>query len=183
MPFTTKQTKGIWKTDFINSDFVEIKSESHLNKPVATLNSYYYGKRVFNFDELNANAKLISAVPELLQCTEMLYDLLSNEESKNSIAMEAVKSTLIKAGVKFEGKSHTILTLKEAREQAAWCYSYPNGDYKYRLEGEKYYHLIRDGKNLLEGLKVVWCYSCLNGDVQYEDEQGKLHTIKITVPK
>ena len=64
----------------------------------------------------------------------------------------------------------TILTLKEARKKAVWCYSFPNGDYKYQLEGEEYDYLIRNGKNLLEGLKTVWCWSYLNGDVKYQLE-------------
>ena len=61
-----------------------------------------------------------------------------------------------------------ILTLKEARKKEVLCCSFPNGDYRYKLKGEKYYHLIRNGKNLLEGLKAVDCYSCLNGDYWYK---------------
>jgi len=62
-----KGTKGKWVQQWNNSDSLSIRSEEDLSKPICDLSSYYYSKRVTSFDELRANALLISKAPEMLE--------------------------------------------------------------------------------------------------------------------
>jgi hypothetical protein len=64
----------------------------------------------------------------------------------------------------------TVLTREEAQKLSTY-YSYSNGDYGYKTEGE-YYHLIRNGVDLLEGKRAIWCFSYENGDYWYKTEDG-----------
>jgi len=78
-------------------------------------------------------------------------------------------------------KEHKILSLEEAKKEAADCCSYDNGDYKYRTQYKTengYYHLIRDGKDLLENKKAVDCFSYDNGDYKYRTENEYYHLIR-----
>ena len=74
-------------------------------------------------------------------------------------------------------KENKILSLEEAEKEAIWCHSYDNGDYGYITE-DSYYHLIRNGKNLLEGKEAVNCWSYRNGDYEYRTECGKSIYVK-----
>jgi len=89
---------------------------------------------------------------------------------------------LIRNGVDLlEGKDAIdchLLTLEEAREKAIYCYSYDNGDYWYKLKGDRFWHLIRNGVDVLEGKDAINCYSYTNGDYEYETENGVYHLIR-----
>ena len=63
-----------------------------------------------------------------------------------------------------------ILTIEDCKRLGVYCYSYNNGDYTYRVDG--IWHLIREGKDLLKGIKATSCYSYDNGDYEYKvDDQ------------
>ena len=70
-----------------------------------------------------------------------------------------------------------ILTKQQAEKNATGCFSYNNGDYEYEVDG--FFHLIRNGVDLLEGKNAIWCYSYDNGNYEYEAD-GFRYSIKIT---
>lgn len=70
-----------------------------------------------------------------------------------------------------------ILTLEEAKDKGPLHYEYNNRDYEYKTE-DGYVHLIRDGKDLLDGKKAIDCDSFVNRDYQYQTEDGYYHFIR-----
>jgi hypothetical protein len=62
-----KGSKGKIEIKWKNSDLVEIRSASEVNKPICELDSYYYSKRVMHFEELKANVELIVEAFEIRQ--------------------------------------------------------------------------------------------------------------------
>ena len=61
------------------------------------------------------------------------------------------------------------MTIKPIEEAS---YIYPNGDYKYEAE-DGYYHLIRDGVDLLEDKNAIFCCSYTDGGYEYKTEDGE----------
>jgi len=110
MAFTNKHTQGEWvvtpnfRNPNVKNEFGQVIFEHNPNcydnteKDGEKMHTYY------SHNKMMANAKLISAAPELRQCVEMFHDYLSNNKSENSIAMKVVKKALLKAGVEFEKK-------------------------------------------------------------------------------
>lgn len=74
--------------------------------------------------------------------------------------------------------TNKILSSKEAREKTGFFWKFHNGDYAYKLEGG-YWSLIRDGEDLLKGLKAVDYSSCDMGNYEYKLEDGKVAIICI----
>lgn len=70
----------------------------------------------------------------------------------------------------------TVLMLEEVRAQGLPHFKCCNGDYAYKTE-DGYFHLIREGKDLLEGLKAMQCHSYPNGDYDYRAKNGYMHLI------
>ena len=68
-----------------------------------------------------------------------------------------------------------ILTIEDCKRLWVIYHSYSNGDYEYEVDG--IWHLIRDGKDLLEGLNAYYFYSYDNGDYTYKVD-GIWHLIR-----
>lgn len=104
MAFIHKHTKGSW---IIKNDFRCPKVLNESGQVMFEHNNCYdntdnFGEKLhtyYSHNKMMSNCKLIAAAPELLECAEMLHDMLDNEESRNSIAMYAVKKVLQKVGV------------------------------------------------------------------------------------
>lgn len=90
-----KHTQGEWIYEFTNSSLLEIKTESDLSFPIATLSGYYYDKQVITFDELKANAKLISAAPKMLKALELAWVLLTKTEVQRTGVIQRAWSNLL----------------------------------------------------------------------------------------
>lgn len=98
MSFKHDFTKDAWNVVENGNKYLDIVTSE--GKEIAWM-AWIGAKSDIPTKEREANVKLISAAPELLQCTEMLHDMLLNE-GKNSIAMKAVKMALKKSGIKIE---------------------------------------------------------------------------------
>ena len=72
---------------------------------------------------------------------------------------------------------HKILTLEEASLLPSF-HQYAKGVYKYK---DEYWHLIKDGKDLLAGLKAVNCLLYGNGFFQCKDENGDWYSINTNI--
>ena len=79
----------------------------------------------------------------------------------------------------FFKKKHKILTLEEARLLPSF-YLYTKGVFAYKDEdGYGYWHLIKDGIDLLAGLQATYCYWYAKGVFKHRDEHYYMHHINI----
>ena len=63
-------------------------------------------------------------------------------------------------------KNKKIITFKEASKNATDCLYYPDGVYQYQIKGV--YHLIIDGKDVLDGLNADNCYYYTESVYKYQ---------------
>ena len=88
-----KYTPGEWLLHWINSDNVEVKCGSKL---IADLQTYsFYSKSGLLFEELEANAKLIAAAPDLLKACISI-----SESGRISLQQESMLKDVIKKASK-----------------------------------------------------------------------------------
>jgi hypothetical protein len=88
-------TKEKWFYNKRNSTLFEIRNQKE--KLIAELESYERNKNIMGFDELESNAKLIAAAPELLEALNQIaqFSDIGNDFKAivrmKSIAVDAIK--------------------------------------------------------------------------------------------